>query len=368
MAFLELQQAAMGYQRGELIVEDLELSVQEGELVSLLGPSGCGKTTTLRAIAGFITLQSGTLAIAGSDYTRIPPNKRNIGMVFQSYALFPHLSVFENVAFGLRLRRVAKEELAQRVRAALDMVGLSGFDSRLPAQLSGGQQQRVATARAIVIEPQLLLLDEPLSNLDAKLRVEMRSELKQVQRRLGVTMIYVTHDQEEALALSDRVVVMNAGKIEQLDSPENVYQRPSTLFVAHFVGFSNHAYGTVTGQQEDFVSITLPGGADLLARAGLGVTGGDQATVTFRPSSARIYPAGETLPQTLRGALHQEGEVLMRTFKGDTVNYLVSTALGEFEAEVEADAGRWREGERLQLVVPKEQCIAYPSGRELEDG
>ncbi|UCH24356.1 MAG: ABC transporter ATP-binding protein [Trueperaceae bacterium] len=364
MAFLELKRAAMGYQRGELIVEDLELSIQEGELVSLLGPSGCGKTTTLRAIAGFITLQNGTLAIAGSDYTRIPPNRRNIGMVFQSYALFPHLSVFENVAFGLRLRRVAKEDLAQRVRSALDMVGLSGFDSRLPAQLSGGQQQRVATARAIVIEPQLLLLDEPLSNLDAKLRVEMRSELKRVQRRLGVTMIYVTHDQEEALALSDRVVVMNAGRIEQLDSPENVYQRPRTLFVAHFVGFSNHAYGTVAGEKEEFVSITLPGGSDVLSRAGLGIAVGGQATLTFRPSAARVYPVGEALPSTLQGALHQEGEVLMRTFKGDTVNYLVSTPLGEFEAEVEADMGRWREGERLQLAVPKEQCIAYPGGRD----
>ncbi len=356
--FLELSDAAIGYRRGEPVVEKLDLGVGEGELLSLLGPSGCGKTTTLRAMAGFVGLQRGRLAIAGRDYTHVPPNKRNIGMVFQSYALFPHLSVFENVAFGLRLRRIAKTDIARRVGSALTMVGLSGLDERLPAQLSGGQQQRVAMARAIVIEPQLLLLDEPLSNLDARLRVGLRAELKRVQRRLGVTMIYVTHDQEEALALSDRVVVMNAGNIEQIDTPEKLYRQPETLFVAHFMGFSNQLQGRVADILHDgLVSIELRDGPALLAQNGSHLQAGQPATVTFRPSSARLLSAPSKPAGQREFCL--AGEVILRTFKGDTVNFLIRTDLGEFEVETSAEQGGWREEENVKLLLPKEACIAY---------
>jgi putative spermidine/putrescine transport system ATP-binding protein len=225
------------YGAGAPAVKDLSLTVADGEIVSLLGPSGCGKTTTMRAVAGLVEPTAGTIRIAGRDVTRAPPNTRDIGLVFQSYALFPHLTVFENVAFGLRLRRIREPDLSARVREVVAMVGLEGFVARLPRELSGGQQQRVALARAVAIRPQLLLLDEPLSNLDARLRVDMRGELARIQRESGVTMVYVTHDQAEALALSTRVVVMSNGVIEQVGTPEEVHGRPRTAFVAHFMGF-----------------------------------------------------------------------------------------------------------------------------------
>ena len=221
------------------VVKGISLSVADGEFFSLLGPSGCGKTTILRMIAGFIFPTAGTVLFDDQDVTHVPANRRNTGMVFQNYALFPHMTVFENVAFGLRTRKVAAAETADRVARALDLVGLAGLEQRPVPQLSGGQQQRVALARAVVIEPDLLLLDEPLSNLDAKLREETRDQIRELQTKLGITAIYVTHDQEEALAVSDRIAVMEEGECRQLDRPDAIYRRPANRFVAAFMGNMN---------------------------------------------------------------------------------------------------------------------------------
>src|SRR5882762_9218781 len=226
-------------------VDAIDMSIREGEFFSLLGPSGCGKTTTLRMIAGFETPTKGVIEVGGVDVTHVPAHKRDMGMVFQNYALFPHRSVGENVAFGLRMRGMDRTTIARKVADALAQVELVGYEDRRPGQLSGGQQQRVALARAIVIEPRVLLCDEPLGALDKKLRQAMQFELKQLQRKLGLTMVFVTHDQEEALAMSDRIAVMNAGKVEQIGAPSDIYDRPSTRFVADFIGDTNLFRGEV---------------------------------------------------------------------------------------------------------------------------
>jgi spermidine/putrescine ABC transporter ATP-binding subunit len=223
----------------EVTVGPISFEVHAGEFFSLLGPSGCGKTTTLRCIAGFETLNEGSIRLRGERLDDKPPHRRDVGLVFQNYALFPHLTVFDNIAFGLRLRRIAKAEIAERVGRILRLVDLPEMAARFPAQLSGGQQQRVAIARSLVLEPRILMFDEPLSNLDFKLRIQMRDELKSLQRRLGKTAIYVTHDQTEALALSDRIAVLSHGRIEQIGTPGEIYERPATVFVAEFIGSSN---------------------------------------------------------------------------------------------------------------------------------
>ncbi|ADG13748.1 ABC transporter related protein [Methanocaldococcus infernus ME] len=220
------------------VIKNISLEC-ERELISLLGPSGCGKTTLLRIIAGFETLNNGRIILNEDDITNLPPHKRNVGMVFQNYALFPHLNVFENIAYGLKVRGLKPNEIKEKVKNVLSLVNLEGFENYMIYELSGGMQQRVAVARALVIEPEVLLLDEPLSNLDAKLRVKMRKELKKLQRTLGITTIYVTHDQEEAMAISDRVAIMNNGMIEQVDTPQNIYKFPKTPFVANFIGSIN---------------------------------------------------------------------------------------------------------------------------------
>lgn len=353
MGFVELHDVTVAYRPGEWILNGLNLSVERGELVSLLGPSGCGKTTTLRVIAGFVGLERGRVVIGGRDYTRVPPNRRNIGLVFQSYALFPHLTVFENVAFGLRLRRMPPEEIRARVHEALRMVGLVGFEQRLPAQLSGGQQQRVAVARAIVIQPQLLLLDEPLSNLDAKLRVEMRSELRRVQRQLGVTMIYVTHDQAEAMALSDRVVVMNAGRIEQVGTPEDVWRRPCSLFVADFMGFSNRLRGVVESVR-DQQAVVAHGAGRLVAWSPAKLAEGRSVVVVFRPDAVQLRPPG--------GGPAIPGRIVMRTFQGSSVHYVVETGVGDLTAVVDAAEAAWREGDAVELLPADDACIAFEEG------
>ena len=233
---------------GFTAVDDLSLEVKKGELVTLLGPSGCGKTTTLRMVAGFITPDGGDIWFGAQRMNDVPPHRRNTAMVFQSYALFPHMTVAENVAFGLRMQKTPVDERARRVDEALDMVSLNGLQDRRPAQLSGGQQQRVALARAIVTRPNILLFDEPLSNLDAKLRVKVRQEIRELQTRLGVTTLYVTHDQGEALAISDRIVVMNKGRIEQIGDPGTIYRFPRTSFVADFLGAANIIEGRAIGK------------------------------------------------------------------------------------------------------------------------
>ena len=239
MAYLTVANATKRFGEAFTALKDVSISVERGEFFTLLGPSGCGKTTLLRSIAGFNQLTSGSILIEGRDLGSVPPHKRDIGMVFQDYAVFPHLTVFDNVAFGLKARKVAKDEIARRVPQALDAVRLGALADRLPAAMSGGQQQRIGLARAMVINPQLLLMDEPLSNLDAKLRVELREEIRDIQKQIGIAAIYVTHDQEEALAISDRICVMSNGHVEQLGTPQQIYGNPQTLFVASFVGTIN---------------------------------------------------------------------------------------------------------------------------------
>ncbi|KRR03085.1 ABC transporter ATP-binding protein [Bradyrhizobium valentinum] len=244
MSFLELDRVAKQF-GPQTVVDDFSLTVGKGEFVSFLGPSGCGKTTTLQMIAGFLDPSRGAIRLEGRDLTAMQPAKRGLGVVFQSYALFPHMTAAENVAFGLEMRRVPRAECRERVRAALEMVGLAGYEERYPRRMSGGQQQRVALARALVIRPSVLLLDEPLSNLDAKLREDMQIELRQIQRNLGTTTILVTHDQNEAMSLSDRIVVMNQGCIEQIGTPQETYERPASAFVSQFLGKTNDLAATI---------------------------------------------------------------------------------------------------------------------------
>jgi spermidine/putrescine transport system ATP-binding protein len=238
-------------------VDSVSLAVTGGEFLTLLGPSGCGKTTLLRMIAGFEVPDEGRVMLGGRDVTAVPPFKRDVTTVFQQYALFPHMNLFENVAFGLKQKRVARDHVEARVEEALEMVKMRGLDKRRPSELSGGQQQRVALARALVLRPRVLLLDEPLAALDQKLRKQMQIELKSLQQRVGISFVYVTHDQEEALAMSDRIVVMNAGRIEQTGRAEEIYERPQTEFVAGFIGVSNILKGTVTGRRDTYSIIKL---------------------------------------------------------------------------------------------------------------
>jgi putative spermidine/putrescine transport system ATP-binding protein len=269
-ASIRLDQVTKSYDGVVAAVDDVSVTVDPGEFFALLGPSGCGKTTSLRIVAGFETPDQGRVYVAERDITDLPPHRRDMGMVFQSYALFPHRSVAENVAFGLRMRGFTRSEIDKRVADALALVALTGLEGRRPGQLSGGQQQRVALARAIVIRPPVLLCDEPLGALDRKLRQQMQFELKQLQKRLGVTLVFVTHDQEEALAMSDRIAVMNAGRIDQIGSPTEIYDRPATRFVADFIGEINLFAGAIDGGRfvsEDGRALPAPPGAAAVALA-----------------------------------------------------------------------------------------------------
>jgi spermidine/putrescine ABC transporter ATP-binding subunit len=250
MSYLSLENVVKTFNKTE-VVKKLSLEIEKGELMSFLGPSGCGKTTTLNMIAGFLEVDGGKIEVDGKPVHLLPPNKREMGMVFQNYALFPHMTVFDNVAYGLKLRKVAKSEINKRVLEALEMVRLAGYEKRYPKELSGGQQQRVSLARALVIKPKVLLLDEPLSNLDAKLRQEMREEIVDIQKKVGITTIFVTHDQEEALAISDRIAVMYEGRIEQVDEPAAIYNHPETDFVSQFIGEVNRVQGKVLETYDD---------------------------------------------------------------------------------------------------------------------
>jgi iron(III) transport system ATP-binding protein len=272
-------------------VRGISLSIEDSEFFTLLGPSGCGKTTLLRMIAGFTVLDAGQIRIGEKRIDTLPPHRRNIGMVFQNYAIFPNLTVAGNVAYGLKARKIAGDEIAERVAAALALVRLQGYGERWPHQLSGGQLQRVAIARALVIRPQVLLLDEPLSNLDARLRVDMRGEIRDLQQRLKITTIYVTHDQEEALAVSDRIAVMQAGRIEQLGDPVTIYRHPVNLFVAQFMGTTNILQGIVGARQHEAVRVRV-GSCDLLV-AGLDARDGEAVSLCLRPEALRLTAPGD---------------------------------------------------------------------------
>jgi len=295
VAELEVRDLVKRYS-AQSVVGPVSFSVAAGEFVSLLGPSGCGKTTTLRCIAGFETPSEGGILLDGARIERLPPNRRNIGLVFQTYALFPHLTIFENVAFGLRLRRVPDAQTKSRVSQALDLVGLPDLADRYPRQLSGGQQQRIAIARSVVLEPRILLFDEPLSNLDFKLRLAMRAELRELQRRLGKTTVYVTHDQGEALALSDRIVVMSNGRIEQIGAPREIYERPANPFVADFIGNSNLIDAVVIAGDRQTTVVRSDPGLTLHA-APTAAAAGDRVVAMIRPEHVRLAagqaPAGE---------------------------------------------------------------------------
>ena len=290
MPAIELDGVVKEYlSHGETVqaVKGVTMTITEGEFFSLLGPSGCGKTTTMRMIAGFEDPTRGKVRLHGQDVTNVPPNKRDVNMVFQSYALFPHMNVWENVAFGLRRKKVADAEIKQRVGEMLEIVDLTGREKRRPREMSGGQQQRVALARALVNNPRALLLDEPLGALDLKLRQAMQIELKRIQREVGITFVYVTHDQSEALTMSDRIAVMNDGLVEQLASPREIYERPATAFVAGFIGTSNLLSGTVDRIASGFAVLKL-GGEDRVLVAGESHQPGDPIAITVRPEKIRI--------------------------------------------------------------------------------
>ncbi|MDH2430124.1 ABC transporter ATP-binding protein [Sphaerisporangium sp. TRM90804] len=288
---IELDGVVKEYQaQGEVVqaVKGVSLSIAEGEFFSMLGPSGCGKTTTMRMIAGFEDPSRGTVRLHGQDVTDVPPNKRDVNMVFQSYALFPHMSVWENVAFGLRRRRVPAQEIKNRVGAILEIVDLTGREKRRPREMSGGQQQRVALARALVNNPRALLLDEPLGALDLKLRQAMQMELKRIQREVGITFVYVTHDQNEALTMSDRIAVMNDGLVEQLAGPREIYERPATTFVAGFIGTSNLLSGTAERVDGGTALLRVGERGRVLVPVGDDVRQGGAVEVTVRPEKIRI--------------------------------------------------------------------------------
>ncbi|MHC5267679.1 ABC transporter ATP-binding protein [Enterococcus sp. LJL98] len=339
MSFVELKDIRVSYDGKTNILEELNLSMEKGELVSLLGPSGCGKTTTLRVIAGLIEPREGEFLLEQEALTKVPVHKRNFGMVFQSYALFPHMTIAENVAFGLKLRKEKKEVIETKVAEMLAICGLENFGARYPKQLSGGQRQRVALARALVIEPKLLLLDEPLSNLDAKLRVAMRIEIKRLQQKLGITTVFVTHDQEECFSISDKVAIMNAGVIEQYDTPEQIYRLPISKFVAQFIGFEN------------FFSVKRNGQGQLVTANGIEIHSSisqltvAEGTATIRPEDIVIEKEGQL-----------RGKVLVRTFLGKSHQYEVETELGKFLVNGN-DQQFFEVGESLGLVFPAEKVV-----------
>jgi spermidine/putrescine transport system ATP-binding protein len=347
-------------------VDRLDLEIPGGEFFSLLGPSGCGKTTTLRLIAGFEQPSEGRILLDGTDVAYTPPHRRNVNTVFQNYALFPHLNVFDNVAFGLRRARRPKDEIRTRVARALELVQLTGFEKRKSSQLSGGQQQRVALARALILNPAVLLLDEPLGALDAKLRKALQLELKALQQEVGITFLYVTHDQEEALTMSDRLAVMNDGKVEQVGAPQDVYEDPETLFVADFLGVSNLMDATARGARDGGCQVTVDT-FELDARGGdCDVTG--PAKIVIRPERIELEAHGSPA-----GPNRVPGMVERVVYVGSAVQVIIRAATGEALQALVQNTGRevtYEQGTPVQLHLPAEALRVLPAAEaeaEAED-
>ena len=329
-----------------LAVDNLSLEVSDGEFVTLLGPSGCGKTTTLRAIAGFCYPDEGEIFFGDKIMNNVPPNKRNTAMCFQSYALFPHMSVWDNISFGLKMQKISQQEQKKRVLKVMEMLGIKGLEKRKPGELSGGQQQRVALARAIVTEPQVLLFDEPLSNLDAKLRVQVRVEIREMQKRLGITTIYVTHDQDEALAISDRIVVMNRGHIEQLGDPYTIYRAPETSFVAGFIGLANIYEGTIVSRDGRRYTVEAPFGKVVIISNKQKIPDASK-TVKFvwRPEDMKIYTPGA--PNRVKG------KILQAVFMGNITDIFMDVQGNKMRAQTD-ESRRLNTEEVMEFSIPED--------------
>ena len=347
-------------------LNDISLDVREGDLFTLLGPSGCGKTTTLRCIAGFEKPTNGEIHFLGRDYTAIPPFRRNIGMVFQSYALFPHMSIFDNVAYGLKIRKLSRHEIKERVNSIIDLVGLVDTQKRKPSELSGGQQQRIALARALVYNPQLLLLDEPLSNLDAKLRVYMREEIRRIQQQAKVTTIYVTHDQEEALSISDQIAVMHAGKVSQIGSPDEIYENPNSILVADFIGQANFIKCTVKSQSSESLILTFPSAEKIFLDRTLKKFSNffhSKGVLFVRPERIEITPELDR-PNSLRGMVKR---IL---YLGSLVRYFIEVFHHKAPQEVLVDKNRRvkgiQVGDEIALVFNGDDVRLFPSDEKEE--
>ena len=339
----------------DTIINGLNLSIRPGEFFTLLGPSGCGKTTLLRMIIGFNTIEGGSFKINDQVINDIPTSKRNIGMVFQNYAVFPHMSVFDNVAFGLKNRKLPKQEIQKKVEDILKVVKIDHLKDRMPAKLSGGQQQRVALARAIVIEPQVLLMDEPLSNLDAKLRVEMRNAIRRIQQQIGITTVYVTHDQEEALAVSDRLAVMNNGVIQQINTPSRVYQRPSNQFVSNFIGLSNFLTAKVkrNGSEASLYFVEEGGYETVIPFLSPSATDGQEVMVAVRPEEFVIRTGTEVgIPATIQSSV----------FLGTATHYFLTLPSGREVEAIQNSDELWEiipNGTKVRLTVKEKKINVF---------
>jgi len=346
---VEFRQVTKVYGETVTAVDEVSLKVEAGELVTLLGPSGCGKTTTLRMIAGLEMATGGQILIGDKDVTSLPATDRDVSMVFQSYALFPHMSVLENVSYGLRIGKMKKAEVLERTHRGLDIVGLAGYGDRLPSELSGGQQQRVAVARALVLEPQVLLFDEPLSNLDAKLRRQVREDIRDIQTKLGLTVVYVTHDQEEALAVSDRIIVMNNAKIAQIGTPRELYDAPVDEFVADFIGEANLFDGTIERVDGDMATATANGISFNAAARDL-IPG--PARIAIRPGRIRLLPPGanNSMP----------GSIVKATYAGSHMEYKVDTDVATLFVVSDVESG-FAEGDMVSVSFADKGPVLLPA-------